>query len=328
MIVAERTRPVPAAGEVLVRVAASGICAGDQYIYTGKNPYVVYPIIGGHEIAGSVEEVGGEVTLVQYGQKVVVEPFIGCGRCYPCRAGRSNCCANLSIIGVHRPGGFADYVIAPAENIYPVPDDMPLWMASLAEPVTIAIHACERSAIQPGDTVLVMGCGPIGMNVIEVARDRGAKVYACDIIERRLELATQLGAIACLSDDKLEAKILEATNGEGMPVVIEASGVPAVMEQAIRIVASGGRVTMIGLAKKGEKVSIPGLDITRKEITLHGSRNEKGSFPEALRLLHSGKLRFPGMATAIDMWKAPETFALLAKSPDTYFKSILINSPS
>jgi 2-desacetyl-2-hydroxyethyl bacteriochlorophyllide A dehydrogenase len=317
-------KPSPGTDEVLVKVHAAGICAGDQYIYTGKNPYVQYPIVSGHEISGVVESVGQNVNTVNVGQAVAIEPFVGCGKCYPCRVGKSNCCANLNIIGVHRAGGYAEYVVAPAAKIFAVPDGMPVWKASMAEPITIAIHACKRGEVTASDSVLVMGCGPIGMNVIEVARIHGAKVYACDINPQRLEVAKYLGAEPILSDDKLEARVVEITNGEGMPVVIECAGVPAVMEQTVRLVASGGRVVIIGLVKQGIPLTFPGLDFTRKEFTIHGSRNEVGDFPEALDLLHSGKLKFSEMSTHLDMWKAPEIFASLAIKPDTYFKGILL----
>src|SRR5262245_55391687 len=124
-------------GEVLVSVGATGICAGDIYIYRGTNPYARYPVIGGHEIAGTVAAVGAGVAGIVPGERVVVEPFIGCGACYPCRVGKSNCCANLQIIGVQRPGGFAEYVVAPAGNIHTIPDDLSLAFASFAEPVAI-----------------------------------------------------------------------------------------------------------------------------------------------------------------------------------------------
>lgn len=317
--------PVPGAGEVLVQVGASGICAGDQYIYTGKNPYCIYPVIAGHEISGTIERLGEGVASWQKGQRVVIEPFIGCGKCYPCGAGKPNCCADLSILGVHQPGGYAEFVVAPAKNLFLVPPDMPLWKASMAEPITIAIHACNRGAVTEKDSVLVMGCGPIGLNVIEIARERGAKVYACDINTQRLEAARLLGADPLLSDEKLEDTVMEITEGEGMPVIIEAAGVAQVMEQAVRMIAPGGRVVILGLVKRGVNLSLPGLDFTRKELTILGSRTEVGDFPEAIRLLNSGKLKFAGMTTQLNMQQAPETFAELATKPDKYFKGILIN---
>jgi L-gulonate 5-dehydrogenase len=325
MITTTAVKPIAGAGEVMVNVHAAGICAGDQYIYTGKNPYCVYPLIAGHEISGFVADVGMDVTGFTSGQHVVIEPFISCEKCYACRVGKTNCCSNLSIIGVHKPGGYADYVVAPVKNIHAVPHDMPLWKASMAEPITIAIHACYRGEVTANDVVLVMGCGPIGMNVIEVARERGAKIFACDINPQRLEVAKFLGAEPLLSDEHLENKISDITNGEGMPVVIEAAGVPSVMEQAVNIVAAGGRVVILGLAKKGVTISLPGLDFTRKELTIHGSRTEAGDFPEAINLLHSGRLKFAEMTTNMPMQQAPEIFAALAKKPDKYFKGILLN---
>ena len=120
----ERERPRPGPGEALVRVAAAGLCAGDLYIYLGKNPYVSFPRVGGHEIAGRVESLGKDTSGPAPGTFVVVEPFIGCGQCYPCRVGKPNCCANLRIIGVHQDGGFADYVVAPVDKLFEVPDGM------------------------------------------------------------------------------------------------------------------------------------------------------------------------------------------------------------
>jgi L-gulonate 5-dehydrogenase len=324
MTIEEVEKPIPQKGEILVEVAAAGICAGDQYIYTGKNPYALFPCVAGHEIAGRVAQVGADAEGFSIGQPVVVEPFISCGKCYPCRVGKPNCCSSLTIIGNHLKGGYADFVLAPAKNIYPVPADMPLWKASMAEPITIAIHACNRGEVTDKDSVLVMGCGPIGMNIIEVARERGAKVYACDINAERLKIAEQLGAVPLLSDENLEAKILEITHGEGMPVVIECAGVVVVMEQAVNLVAAGGRVVIVGLVKKGTPISLPGLDFTRKELTIHGSRTEAGDFPEAIELLYSGKLKFADMTTHLNMWDAPEIFANLAQKPDLYFKGILI----
>lgn len=325
MTVGTSPLPVPGAGEVLVKVGASGICAGDQYIYTGKNPYCVYPVIAGHEIAGTVEALGEGVKGWQQGEPVVIEPFIGCGKCYACRVGKPNCCANLRILGVHQPGGYADYVAAPAKNLFRIPADMPLWIGSMAEPITIAIHACNRGVVTKNDDVLVMGCGPIGLNVIEIARERGARVYACDINPQRLDVARLLGAEPLLSNEDLEGKVMDITAGEGMPVIIEAAGVAEVMEQAVRLIAPGGRVVILGLVKRGVNLSVPGLDFTRKELTILGSRTEVGDFPEAIALLHSGKLKFAEMATRLEMKKAPETFSDLANTPNKYLKGILIN---
>ncbi|MBD0254338.1 MAG: alcohol dehydrogenase catalytic domain-containing protein [Cytophagales bacterium] len=316
--------PRPQPGEVVVAVATAGVCAGDLFMYQGKNPYATYPVIGGHEIAGIISAVGEGVESVQPGTPVVVEPFISCGGCYPCRVGKPNCCTNLRIVGVHRPGGFADYVAVPAANVYPVPPGLPLAKAVIAEPVSIALQACRRGEVTEKDTVLVMGCGPIGMYLIEVARARGARVLAADVNPERLAVAARLGAVALPSDAELPRNVLECTNGEGVPVVIEATGVPAVVEQTVDLVAAGGRIVIVGLVKGGVGVTFPGLDFTRKELTILGSRTEVNCFPESLRLLASGAVRFAEMSTFVSMWQAPKLFAALARQPSEMHKAVLV----
>jgi L-gulonate 5-dehydrogenase len=318
--------PTPAAGpgEILLDVGAAGICAGDMYIYRGVNPYAVYPVIGGHEVAGTIAQVGEGVTGFSEGQRVVVEPFLGCGKCYPCRVGKSNCCANLTIIGVHRPGGYADHVLAPATHIHAVPDNLSLAWASFAEPVAIAVQACRRGDVAAGEYALILGCGPIGLALIEVAKARGSRVVATDVNPERLEMARHLGAETLLSDDNLLPTVLDQTNGEGAPVVIEATGVVSVIEGTVDLVASGGRIVIVGLIKKGVGVTFPGLDFTRKEMTIHGSRASVDCFPESLELLASGKIRYPEVATEFPLWDAPGIFADINANPSKLHKGILI----
>jgi 2-desacetyl-2-hydroxyethyl bacteriochlorophyllide A dehydrogenase len=315
--------PSPGAGEVLISVGAAGICAGDMYFYLGKNPYAVYPQICGHEVAGTVIEVGQGVTGIEVGAKVAVEPFIGCGKCYPCRVGKSNCCVNLTIIGVQIPGGYAEFLTAPARHVHVVPDGLSLFEASFAEPVAIGVQACRRGDIGE-EFVLILGCGPIGLALIEVAKSRGAQVVATDILESRLEMARKLGADAIFADDNLTAKILEQTNGEGAPVVIEATGNPTAMEQAAELVAAGGRIVIVGLVKQGVGVTFPGLDFTRKEMTILGSRASVNCFPESLELLANGSIQYPKLATEFDLWDAPQIFKQLAADPGSIQKGVLI----
>ena len=210
MLLESQATPEPSPGEVLVSVRAAGICAGDLYIYQGKNPYAHYPVIAGHEVAGIAERTGEGVTNVTPATPVVVEPFIGCGTCYPCRIGKSNCCVQLQIIGVHRPDGFAEYLIAPAPNIHPIPEGLSFSDASFAEPVAIGVQACRRGNVRAGEYVLVLGCGPIGLALIEVARHRGARVIAADVQSSRLAIARQLGAEAVPADDQLLPTLLGA----------------------------------------------------------------------------------------------------------------------
>ncbi len=314
--------PQPSEGEVLVRVRSVGVCAGDMYFYLGKNPYAVYPQVCGHEIAGVVEALGKDVDGLQIGDHVVVEPFIGCGNCYACRIGKRNCCRRLQIIGIHRPGGFAEYVLAPAQNVHKIPESLSFERASLAEPIAIAVQASRRGQITAEDQVLVLGCGPIGLALIDVLRAKGAEVFATDINPARLEAASQLGAQPLAGGDSLLDKVLEITEGDGMPVVIEATGNPQAMRQAVDLVAPGGRVVIVGLVPQGVDVPMPGLDFTRKEMTILGSRASVNCFPEAIELLEAGKIRYADMATTFSLWDAPTLFAEWAEHPGAVQKAI------
>lgn len=317
--------PHPGPGEVLLSVGAAGICAGDMYFFLGKNPYAVYPQICGHEVAGTIIELGEGVTSLSVGTHVVVEPFLGCGTCYPCRVGKSNCCANLRIIGVHLPGGYAEYLTAPATHVHPVPAGLSLFDATFAEPVAIGVQACRRAEVG-AEFVLILGCGPIGLALIEVAKARGATVVATDVLESRLEVARQLGAQTLLADDHLLEAIRQRTNGEGAPVIIEATGNPKAMEQTVELVAAGGRICIVGLVKKGTMIAMPGLDFTRKEITIVGSRASVNCFPESLHLLASGAIQYPKVATRFDLWDAPSVFHRLAEDPGAVQKGVLVRS--
>ncbi len=325
MVDAPKPRPGP--GEALVQVAAAGLCAGDIYIYTGKNPYVSYPRIGCHEIAGRVVAYGAGASGPPPGARVVVDPFIGCGHCHPCRIGKRNCCANLTIIGIHREGGFAEYVTAPAQNLNVIPEGLDDFHAAFAEPVAIGVQGCRRGVVTAADTVLVLGAGPIGLAVVEVARAKGAKVYATDLSAERLATAAELGAIPVEGGAGLLDRVLAVTSGEGMPVVMEATGAAPAMEQTIDLVAAGGRIVILGLVKKGQGITFPGLDFTRKEVTILGSRASVDCFPEALALLASGKIRYPSIASRFDLGEAPRVFAMLAENPMVLHKAVFMLEP-
>lgn len=323
---ADAPQPRPGPGEALVRVAAAGVCAGDVYIYTGRNPYVSYPRIGCHEIAGViVSETEGAPPA---GTRVVVDPFIGCGRCYPCRIGKRNCCANLRIIGIHREGGFAQFVAAPVANLNLLPEGLSDFEAAFAEPVAIGVQGLRRGEVTANDTVLVLGAGPIGLAIVEVARAHGATVYATDLSAERLRTAADLGAIPIEGGEGLLDRVLEITHGEGMPVVMEATGAAPAMQQTVDLVAAGGRIVILGLVKQGVGVTFPGLDFTRKEVTILGSRASVDCFPEALALLASGKIQYPKIASRFALAEAPGVFRTLADNPMAMHKAVFIMEPA
>jgi len=320
----EVSTPVAGEGEVIVSVDTAGVCAGDLYIYHGKNPYAKYPIIGGHEIAGHIHSSGPGSRSFLEGTRVVVEPFIGCGSCYPCRIGKSNCCAKLQIIGVHRPGGYAEYVAVPSTHVHRIPDNLDLVTACFAEPLAIGIQACRRADIQPGEYVLILGCGPIGLALIEVVRSRGGRAVATDVVQSRLDLAQSLGAEVIPVDQDVLSTVLEQTNGEGAPVVIEATGNTKVMESTVQLVAAGGRIVIVGLVKSGVNLALPGLELTRKEMTILGSRASVDCFPEAISLLASGEILYPKTAALFSLWDAVSVFERLGKDPSLVTKAVLV----
>jgi len=230
----------------------------------------------------------------------------------------------LRILGVNLPGGYAEFLTAPARNIHLVPKGLSPFWASFAEPLAIGVQACRRGQVQAGEYVLILGSGPIGLALIEVVKARGARPVATDVSEGRLEFARILGAETLKADEDLLKNVLEQTNGEGAPVVIEATGNPKAMEQTIELVASGGRIVILGIVKRGTSISIPALDITRKEVTLLGSRASGNCFPESLELLASGKIQYPKVATQVSMWDAPAAFEKLANDPTAMHKGVLV----
>ncbi|MGH8017268.1 MAG: alcohol dehydrogenase catalytic domain-containing protein [Opitutaceae bacterium] len=325
LAISEWLAPVCGATDVVIRPAATGICAGDLHLYAGRSPYAKYPLIGGHEICGEVVETGADVQRFRRGDVVVVEPVVGCGRCHPCRHGKPNCCVNFNLIGLHRPGGFAELCLAPERNVHLVPPVLDPVTASFAEPLTIGLQACRRGGLMAGEYCLILGAGPIGLAILEVARLRGARVVITDVNEDRLAFARELGAQTIKADDQLAATVLEQTAGDGADIVIEATGNPRAIEQSVELVVPGGRVVIVGLVKKGVGVTLPGLDFTRKEVNLLGSRNSVDCFPEALALLASGAVKYPKVATRIPLWEAVPVFARLHQDPAAMHKAVLLS---
>jgi L-gulonate 5-dehydrogenase len=318
--------PVPKCGpgDVIIRPIAAGICAGDMQHYSGRNPYTKYPLVCGHEVCGTVAEAGADVRRFRRGDLVVIEPVVGCGHCYPCRHGKPNCCMNFCLIGLHRPGGYADLCLAPEQNVHAVPAGLDPVTASFAEPLTIGLHACRRGEVKAGEYCLILGAGPIGLAILEVARLRGARVVITDINLDRLAFARELGAETLPAGDQLLPAVLEQTKNEGADIVIEATGNPKAVESTIDLVAPGARVVIVGLVKKGIGVTLPGLHFTRKEVNLLGSRNSVNCFPEALALLASGAVKYPRVATKIPMWDGVPVFAKLHENPVALHKAVLV----
>lgn len=289
--VVEAELPSVGPGEVRVRVAFAGICGSDMHIIHGDNAFVRYPRITGHEFAGVIDAVGEGVTEVGVGARVCIDPVISCGECYPCRIGRPNVCRSLEVIGVHRHGGFEECVVVPAANVHVLPDHIGLDAAALVEPYTIAANVLDRMQPHPGDALLILGAGVIGLTILQMARAIGlGEIIVTDIIDERLALARELGATHTLNSREVdvEAEIMALTGGEGVPLIADAACVPALLAQMLRVASPAGRIGLLGFsATPSELVQ---LEVIKKELTLVGSRLNNRKFPEVLSLMTEGKL--------------------------------------
>jgi L-gulonate 5-dehydrogenase len=296
-VVASDTPPRPGAGEVLVRVETAGICGSDVHILHGSNPFARYPRVIGHEFAGEVVDVGSGVTAVSAGQRVVIDPVLACGHCYPCRIGRPNVCANLQVLGVHRDGGFRGHAIVPAANCVVVPEGLPIAIAALAEPFAVAANVLSRTGIGPEDTVLIYGAGTVGLTVLQVANLHGARCIVSDPDVARLDRARGYGAAVLL--DPRSVNVPEAVRAEndglGPTVVIDGAGIPPLLEEACRVASPAGRIGLLGFSPDPS----PAIQqaIVGKELTIVGSRLNRRFIPQVIEWLAEGRLQPAGMIT-------------------------------
>ncbi|MCQ4160809.1 Zn-dependent oxidoreductase [Roseomonas sp. GC11] len=311
----------PGAGEVRLRVQRAGICGSDLHIYHGSNPFAKYPRIIGHEFAGVVEAVGPGVAGLVPGDRVVADPVVSCGQCYACRAGRSNVCGKLEVFGVHRDGGFRSHVVLPEGNLVKVPAHLPVAVAALAEPFSIAANVLSRTGIAAQDSVLIYGAGTVGLTVLQVAKLHGARCIVADPDAARLERARAFGADRTVNPR--ETPVAEAVAGEhdglGPSVVIDGAGIPALLEEACRVASPAGRIGILGFSPAPCNVSQQ--EIVKKELSLVGSRLNRRLLPQVVEWLASGKLRPEAMITqTFAAAEAPAAFALIEKDPASTLK--------
>jgi threonine dehydrogenase-like Zn-dependent dehydrogenase len=293
----ETPEPVVGAGEVLLAVDTVGFCGSDLNTFRGLNPMVTYPRIPGHEIGARIAAMGADVPAAwTVGQTVTCSPYTSCGRCSACRQGRFNCCRDNQTFGVQRDGAMTPFVTVPHEKLFRA-DGLGVAELAMVEPLTVGFHAVDRARVQAGETVLVFGCGAVGLGAIAGASARDAIVVAADIDEAKLDLARAVGATHTLHStrDDLPARLRELTDGEGPAAVIEAVGLPATFRAAVDLVCFAGRVVYIGYAKA--PVEYETKYFVQKELDIMGSRNAMpADFRAVIAHLQAG--RFP-MARAL-----------------------------
>lgn len=296
--------PQAGPGEILVRVAACGLCHTDLHyidhgVPTAKQP----PLILGHEATGIVGEVGAGVTNVKPGDRVLLPAVLPCGSCAACRTGRENICLHLRMFGNDVDGAYAEYVTAPAKDVFILPDEIPLVEGSIiADAVTTPYHAVKnRAEVRPGDSVVVYGCGGVGLNVVQFARLAGGIVIAVDIAEEKLEQATRLGAAATLNPARETAGVGKAvrrlTGGAGADIAIEAIGNPTTMRDAFGTLRPGGRLVVVGYSD--QEVTLNAGRIMYREMEIRGSLGCRPvDYPRVIELARSGRIEVASLVTA------------------------------
>lgn len=287
--IGEIDKPVPQFGQVLLRVRMVGLCGSDVNSYRGKNPLVQFPRIPGHEISASIEATGpGVPERFTAGMPVTVMPYTACGHCASCRRGRTNSCQFNQTLGVQRDGALTEFLAVPWEKLVEAPG-LSFRELCLVEPLSVGFHAVDRGRVTASDTVLVLGCGGVGLGAIAASAFRGARTIVADLDAAKLALAAKAGAAHSINahTENLHDRLVELT-ADGPDVVIEAIGTPATFRSAVEEVAFTGRVVYIGYAK--EPVSYETRLFVQKELDILGSRNATPKdFQEVIAMLKTGK---------------------------------------
>ena len=320
-------KPEPSANEALVRVSHIGICGSDLFHVSGKNPRVRPPMILGHEMSGILEKLGsgGEASGWKPGDRVGVIPLRKCGKCRYCLSGQENLCIEANLIGHQSPGGYAEYVNIPLNNLVKIPDAVALSEAYILEPLSIAVHAFSSVKVNPGSKVIVLGGGAIGILCAQLARILGATTIAVvDLSAFRLEIAEKAGFIAVDNrKDDIEQVLQEHFDGIGADILIEAVGRPETALQMTSLVKPRGEIIIVGLQKQ-DPVGVNLREMFYGELTVHSKRfSVREDFERAVRLIEAGLVdlsMFGNIKLPLD--KINEGFELM-KAGDKTLKVVL-----
>jgi len=293
--------PTPGPGEVLVRVRACGVCHTDlHYLDHGTPTFKPPPMILGHEISGTVEALGEGVKHLQVGDPVLVAAVVSCGECRACRNGRENICERGIMLGNHADGGYAELTVASARDVFPLPPEVPLTEGCIiADALTTPYHAVvNRAKVEAAERVVVIGCGGVGLNVIQMALTRGARVVAVDVAKDKLEWASRLGAAATVDPNDVERvdKVVRELTDGGADVVFEVVGKASTQELALSCLRSGGRLVMVGYSP--ERMTLNSGRVMFRELTILGSLGcPPVDYPRVIELVRQGRVLVKEMVT-------------------------------
>ncbi len=316
----EKEPPIRKPGEALLKINSVGICGTDLHAFSGNQPFFTYPRILGHELAAQVLEIEDNSKGIKVGDKVVVMPYLSCGHCIACRNGKTNCCTQIQVLGIHTDGGMQEQITVPISILLPA-NNLTDHQMAIVEPLAIGAHAIKRAQLTKGEAIVVVGCGPIGIGIMKLAQLEGAKVIAVDMNEDRLHYAKEkigVDYIVNANNDAIK-QISEITKGDLATVVFDATGHKGALELGPSYMAHGGRYVLVGLSK-GE-LTFKHPDIHAKETTLLCSRNATvadfeyvismiAQFPTESFITHS--VHFSEMKEHFNNWLDPATGVIKA----------------
>lgn len=324
LVIQQRPLPQPAADEVRIKVGFAGICGSDVHIYHGHNPFARYPRVIGHEFFGVIDAVGQHVDANRLGERVSVDPVISCGQCYPCSVGRPNVCSHLQVIGVHRDGGFSEYVCAPARNAYRIPDSISDRHAAMIEPFTIAANITAHLKPTAQDVALVYGAGPMGLTVIQALKGvyDVQQVIVVDRIPERLAMAQNNGADRVFNNsqvslqDELDKLAIRPT------LIVDAACHPSILQEAINVASPAARIGIMGFSN--EPCSISQQSITSKELSIFSSRLNSARFPQVIEWMAKALINPERLIThCVDVAQVEHALTLFEKDQRTCCKVLL-----
>jgi len=328
--IADVPRPEPGDHEVLVCVAACGICGSDVHGYDGSSGRRIPPLVMGHEAAGVIVAVGSGVTAYKQGDRVTFDSTVYCGQCVYCRRGEVNLCDHREVIGVscgeyRRNGAFAEFIAVPERILYRLPSKMSFPEAAMLEATSVALHAVKVSGVKQGDTALVVGAGMIGLLTMQALRAAGVgRVMIADIDETRLTLGELLGADEALrgTGEEIAKAVLARTGGVGADAVFDAVGRAKTVAESIDSVRKGGTVTLIGNIEP--EVALPLQKVVSRQIKIQGTAASAGEYPQAIELISSGRIQVRPMITAVaPLEEGPSWFDRLHAQEANLMKVVL-----
>lgn len=289
----ETPRPIAAEGQVLVRIMRIGICGSDIHVYHGKHPFTRYPVTQGHEVSGRIEAVGSGVEGLSVGQKVTIEPQVCCGHCYPCTHGKYNLCEELKVMGFQTTGTASEYYAVDAAKVTPLPETMSYDEGAMIEPLAVTVHAAKRFPELKGARVAILGCGPIGILLMQSCKALGAaSVLVTDVSDYRLSVARSVGADYAVNtgETDMEQALRDAFGSDKADVIYDCAGSDITMGQAIRCARKGSTIVLVAVFSKMASVDLAVLNDHELELnTSMMYRHE--DYVDAIRLVSEGKVQ-------------------------------------